>query len=144
MLEEEYDEDDYSGKDQEEYWCTEFDEDDYARILDLNQFSDEELMMYLWSNIVDYERDDNAFPLRIPKHVLEKWGKIVSILHEYDISSQVRLPAAVYHLNNSHVREIEKEFTFLYQIIKENQSAILLNIRKEYEDLVRKNRKFVS
>jgi len=96
-------------------------------------FSDDELMEFIYRNVIDYDRDITVFHKCIPQSTLEKWGKIIDIIS----TESTNLPCDLYRvLNHNFLIKTQEEFSFLCNLIKHNKKYYLDNIRNEYYTIV--------
>lgn len=98
--------------------------------------SDEELLTFLFNEIIDYEREDDIFPSCISKKTLDKWAEMVVILTS-NIADKKEIE---YDHYDNYLGTLKKNTicnpSKLVSIINDLRPQILDLIRKEFCEIV--------
>ncbi len=79
--------------------------------------NDEEMMGFLYQNLIDYDKDLGRFPSFIPKATLLKWEELIKdlIMVEELLKSNNKVNSCCQHLYT-----VNRNLTTILQLIKEN------------------------
>jgi hypothetical protein len=99
----------------------------WIKFTDDNNNTDYYFLMFLYNNLIDYDKDLNAFPSFIQQEVLNKWAKIVN-----------KIPhTAVNHLNTVKLVNIRQEFCDIVEALKDGEVNNYYINFDSYIDLVK-------